>query len=228
MNCLPARTRRTPRSPIGSPSSAWRRRGSRDWASPPSGRAAAASFKRRKRRNGQEKKPTSNPLRNNLVEATPSPTLRHRQPKPSPRRPASWYESTATTFASTATRLNELVEIVGVVGGGLTTTGLEVNEEDDAFDRQRMEDEQAWDPPTSKVARLHALSWRRLDPSHPVPPGALDKATADSIRIALLERLSWRWMAMPWARSTPVCSACECGQEEGWTRGGSVVAGPVL
>ena len=53
-----------------------------------------------------------------------------------------------------------------------------------------MEDEQAWDPPTSKVARLHALSWRRLDPSHPVPPGALDKATADSIRIALLERLS--------------------------------------
>ena len=73
-------------------------------------------------------------------------------------------------------RLNELVEIVGVVGGGLTTTGLEVNDEDDAFDRQRMEDEQAWDPPTSKVARLHALSWRRLDPSHPVPPGALDKA----------------------------------------------------
>ena len=62
--------------------------------------------------------------------------------------------------------------------------------EDDAFDRQRMEDEQAWDPPTSKVARLHALSWRRLDPSHPVPPGALDKATADSIRIALLERLA--------------------------------------
>jgi hypothetical protein len=87
-------------------------------------------------------------------------------------------------------RLNELVEIVGVVGGGLATTGLEVTEEDDAFDRQRLEDEQAWDPPTSKVARLHALSWRRLDPSYPVPPGVLDASTADSIRIALLDRLA--------------------------------------
>ena len=87
-------------------------------------------------------------------------------------------------------RLNELVEIVGVVGGGLTTTGLEVTEEDDALTGQRMEDEQAWDPPTSKVARFHALSWRGWTRRHPVPPGVLDASTADSIRIALLERLS--------------------------------------
>jgi hypothetical protein len=88
-------------------------------------------------------------------------------------------------------RLNELIGIVGIVGGGLATTGLGMAEaDDDAFDQQRLEDEAAWDPPLSKVARLHALSWRRLDPSHPVLPGALDGATAENVRIALLERLA--------------------------------------
>ena len=38
----------------------------------------------RKRRNGQEKTPTTNPRKNNRVEATPSPTPPRRPPKPSP------------------------------------------------------------------------------------------------------------------------------------------------
>ena len=71
----------------------------------------------------------------------------------------------------------------------MTTTGLEVTDEDDAFDRQRLEDEQAWDPPTSKVAATCAVV-AKIGPVSSRAARRFDKATADSIRIALLERLA--------------------------------------
>ena len=81
--------------------------------------------------------------------------------------------------------LNALVEVIGIVGGapGGATVGAEAADAPtpgygDLFEAQMAADEAAWDPPVSRVARLHAVRWRKRPAARTSPTNRGDVAGA--------------------------------------------------
>ena len=93
-------------------------------------------------------------------------------------------------------KLNDVVEFVGVLGGSAIaapeSAGLDPAPEGlDDYEAERLEDEGAWDPPTSRVARLHCVSYRVLPEWHPrAAPDGFDASEASEARRDVLEVLT--------------------------------------
>jgi len=108
-------------------------------------------------------------------------------------------ECVVRVYGPSVPKLNDLVEFVGVLGGSPTAepasagaSALEGGPDDlDDYAMQELEDDSAWDPPLSRVARLHCVSYRVLDEWYPRGGGAdMSPSDAEAARGDVLDVLA--------------------------------------